>query len=663
MVARLTRHTDPAFLHYRSGAFMAERFRKLPGMDPDHGFGAVVRGEQGRSGIRRPPQGVGLASRCGCCRRLRRSPRTCRKRSAPRSRSSRRTRIAHTLPIPDDSIAICSFGDASSNHATAQTAFNAAQWTAYQKLPAPVLFVCEDNGIGISVKTPGGWIANAFRHRDGLDYFYADGLDLAEGYEQVARAVYHCRTTRRPTFLHLRTTRIMGHAGTDFEIEWRSVEELVAVEATDPLLRSAAIALESGLYTKESLLAKYEAIRKNCFAAAEEADRRPKLTDARRRDRAARAVHAGQGRRPKPRAPTTPTSASPCSAATDKLPEKLPPRHLAIQINHALHDLFCKYPETLLFGEDVAQKGGVYTVTKGLHKAFKNARVFNTLLDETMILGLAQGYANMGMLPIPEIQYLAYFHNACDQIRGEAASLQFFSNDQYRNPMVVRIAGARLSAGFGGHFHNDNSIAALRDIPGLVVGCASRGDDAAMMLRTLAALAKVDGRVSVFLEPIALYMTKDLYEAGDGQWLFAYPPPDQAMPLGEGRVYDARRRTICVIFTYGNGVPMSLRAARDDRAEARLEGARRRPALAGAAQRGVHRGAGEERQAHPGRRRGPPQRRGRRGRDHGHRRGRAAAPRRCGAWSASIPTRRSRAPRCWCCRARPTSSPRPRELA
>ena len=42
----------------------------------------------------------------------------------------------------------------------ARGAFNAAQWTAYQGLPAPVLFVCEDNGIGISVKTPGGWIGS-----------------------------------------------------------------------------------------------------------------------------------------------------------------------------------------------------------------------------------------------------------------------------------------------------------------------------------------------------------------------------------------------------------------------------------------------------------------------------------------------------------------------
>ncbi len=187
--------------------------------------------------------------------------------------------------------------------------------------------------------------------------------------------------------------------------------------------------------------------------------------------------------------------------------------------------------------------------------------MFNTLLDETMILGLAQGYANMGMLPLPEIQYLAYFHNACDQIRGEAASLQFFSNDQYRNPMVMRVAALGYQKGFGGHFHNDNSITALRDIPGLLVGCASRGDDAAMMLRTMMALAKVDGRVCAFLEPIALYMTKDLYEPGDGQWQFPYPSPGRAMTLGEGRVYEEAANDL-VVFTFGNGVPMALRAAR-----------------------------------------------------------------------------------------------------
>lgn len=559
MVARLTRHTDPAFLHYRSGGFMAERFRKLPGMDPvmDSALSFAASKDDPISGGRHKvwgskplwvlPQTSTIASHLP-------------KALGTAIAIEQAKRIGHASPIPEDSIVICSFGDASSNHATAQTAFNTAQWTAYQKLPAPVLYVCEDNGIGISVKTPVGWVATAFKNREGLDYFYADGLDIAEGYSQVQRAVEHCRRTRRPTFLHLRTTRIMGHAGTDFEIEWRSIEELMAVEAGDPLLRSADIALRSGLFGKDDLLALYEAIRTRCFAAAEQADQRPKLESLEQ-------VIA-------PLAPYTPDAVQQEAARNDfadkrlavfgseaKLPEKQTPRHLAIQINNALHDLFCKYPETLLFGEDVAQKGGVYTVTKGLHKAFKGARVFNTLLDETMILGLAQGFANLGMLPMPEIQYLAYFHNACDQIRGEACSLQFFSNGQYRNPMVMRIASLGYQRGFGGHFHNDNSITALRDIPSLVVGCPSRGDDAVTMLRSMMALAKVDGRVCAFLEPIALYMTKDLYQAGDGLWLTVYPAPDQAMEIGSERTYFPENNDL-VIFTFGNGVPMALRAAR-----------------------------------------------------------------------------------------------------
>ena len=104
-------------------------------------------------------------------------------------------------------------------------------------------------------------------------------------------------------------------------------------------------------------------------------------------------------------------------------------------------------PEMLVFGEDVARKGGVYGVTRGLPARFGAGRVFDTLLDEQSILGLALGAGLAGLLPVPEIQYLAYLHNAADQIRGEAATLPFFSQGQYRNPMVVRIAGLRLPGG------------------------------------------------------------------------------------------------------------------------------------------------------------------------------------------------------------------------
>ena len=225
------------------------------------------------------------------------------------------------------------------------------------------------------------------------------------------------------------------------------------------------------------------------------------------------------------------------------------------------------HKNAVLFGEDVARKGGVYNATKGLRKSFGGGRVFNTILDETTILGLAQGMSQAGMLPLPEIQYLAYLHNAIDQLRGEAGSLQFFSNGHCSNPMVIRIAGLAYQKGFGGHFHNDNALGSILEIPGLILGIPSNAADAVTMLRTMAATAVQHGKVCVFLEPIALYMQKDLHEPNDGGWEFHYPDPDDRMPLGQGHVYDAEDGDELLIVTYGNGLWMSLRSAKRLRAK------------------------------------------------------------------------------------------------
>jgi 2-oxoisovalerate dehydrogenase E1 component len=218
----------------------------------------------------------------------------------------------------------------------------------------------------------------------------------------------------------------------------------------------------------------------------------------------------------------------------------------------------------LVFGEDVGVKGGVYGVTRGLQKRFGAARVFDSLLDEQSILGLALGAGVSGLLPIPEIQYLAYLHNAEDQLRGEAASLSFFSQGAYRNPLVVRVAGLAYQQGFGGHFHNDDAVAVLRDIPGLVIASPGHPSDAAAMLRTCVAAAEVDGTVSVFLEPIALYHSRDLHEPGDGGWTAPYQPPHRwpghHVAIGSGHL--ARQGDDLLIVTWANGLRLSLRAAR-----------------------------------------------------------------------------------------------------
>ena len=220
--------------------------------------------------------------------------------------------------------------------------------------------------------------------------------------------------------------------------------------------------------------------------------------------------------------------------------------------------MLSEHPGALLFGEDVGKKGGVYGVTKGLFDRFGPARVFNTLLDEQTILGLALGASTFGLLPIPEIQYLAYLHNAEDQLRGEASTMRFFSNGSFDNPMIVRIAGLAYQKGFGGHFHNDNSLAVLRDIPGIVVGVPARADDADALLRSAVKLSVDRRRVVVLVEPIALYHRRDLYADGDGEWLAT--PDGSSAAVEHARVYGEQGELL--IVTYGNGVFLSLRAAR-----------------------------------------------------------------------------------------------------
>ncbi|HEX3219596.1 MAG TPA: thiamine pyrophosphate-dependent enzyme [Candidatus Limnocylindria bacterium] len=562
VVGAQLRINDPAFLHYRSGGFFMARARQLPGSTPafDALLGIVASSEEPIAGGRHkvwgsrplwiPPQTSTIASHLPKAVGLAFS-------------LARARRLGAGGELPPDAIVLCSFGDASANHATALAAINTARYAVRIGLPMPILFVCEDNGTGISVPTPEGWIAETFSAQPHLRYVHASG-ELEDVWQATSDAIRHVRTARQPAFLHLPTVRLWGHAGSDAEHAYRSGEEIARIEAQDPLLRNARRLVESGAATPDELRALVAETRERVMAAAEEATHRRRLETT--RDVVA------------PLAPDHPSRAAQRAAhpllnederreALGGLPEEASApnaRTLAGILNGALADELARRPELILFGEDVGRKGGVYNVTNALQRRFGAGRVFDTLLDETSILGIAQGAAHIGLLPVPEIQYLAYIHNALDQVRGEAASLQFFSQAQFRNPMVIRVPGLAYQKGFGGHFHNDNSVGALRDIPGLVLAVPSRGDDAARMLRGCIAMAAEDGRVVVFLEPIALYHEKDLYADGDGGWLTDYPPPPSHLLPGEPGVYeaDASGEADLLIVSYANGLRLSLQAQR-----------------------------------------------------------------------------------------------------
>jgi 2-oxoisovalerate dehydrogenase E1 component len=549
VLGRVTRPSDPALLHYRSGAFFLERARHAPEIDGvfDLLLSLAASADDPISGGRHkvfgsvplaiPPQTSTIASHLP-------------KAVGMAIAIDRAARLGAACRSPADAIVVCSFGDASLNHSTAQGALNAAAWAAFQRLPVPVLFVCEDNGLGISVRTPHGWIEARMRAMPVMRYLAVDGGDLGAAFATAREAADACRRERAPVFLHLRCERVWGHAGSDVDAEYRDAGELAAAEARDPVLVTAQALLDAGVLAPAELAARVDEGLARVRRLSAEAARRPKL-----RTRAE--VMA-------PIAPSRPELVRAEARRAGYAPEPADaarPRPLGLALRAGLADLMHKYPEALVFGEDVAQKGGVYGVTAGLWKTFGPARVFNTLLDEQTILGLALGAGQAGLLPVPEVQFLAYLHNAEDQLRGEAATLSFFSNGKLANPMVVRVAGLAYQKGFGGHFHNDDSLAVLRDLPGVVVAVPSRGDDAVKMLRTCMAAAKVDGRVVVFVEPIALYPVRDLHEPGDGAWSFPLPAQGEAIDVGEVGAYGAGDEPL-VALTYGNGVPMCLRVAR-----------------------------------------------------------------------------------------------------
>ncbi|WP_448548953.1 dehydrogenase E1 component subunit alpha/beta [Thalassotalea fusca] len=552
-VAKAFRVTDMAFLHYRSGAFVVQRSKQADGETPLHDMllSFAASSEDPISGGRHkvlgskslyiPPQTSTIASHI---------PKAMG--AAFSIGLAQRTKIKPKLPL--DSVIVCNFGDASSNHSTAQGAINSAAWAAYQSIPMPIVFICEDNGIGISTATPHDWIAANFKNRAGLTYIACNGLDVLDTYQASQKAAAIARDKQMPVFLHIKVVRLLGHAGSDAEFVYRKMEDIEATEKQDPLLHTAATMIRHGIMTNTDIIALYQQIAERVQNIAQDIVTRPKLETAEQVMESllpdSLPVHQAT-------AVSNERRLELFKHDKHNLDKK---QHLAKLINWTLLDLMAEHEEIVMLGEDIARKGGVYNVTTKLCERFGKNRVLNTLLDEQSILGGAIGLAHNGFLPMPEIQFLAYVHNAEDQIRGEAATLSFFSNKQYTNPMVIRIAGFAYQKGFGGHFHNDNSFAVFRDIPGIVIATPSNGGDAVEMLRTCVRLAKEQQRIVVFLEPIALYMTKDLLEEGDGQWTHQYPTPTERPATLDMSVSCYGEGEEVCLLTYGNGYYLSRQA-------------------------------------------------------------------------------------------------------
>ena len=560
-VAAALRTDDPALLHHRSAAFYCARAERHPGtagQDRSRRLEDAARDVlRGVVGSVRDPLTGGRDKILGHPG-LHLIPAV----STSGGHLPRAVGLARALtgggehPWPADAIVVATFGDGAADRPGGASALAAAARLDHAGQPVPLLLVCEDDTPG--GPRPDGLVAAALRGRPGLRYSFADGSDPAAVYDAATEAAEHVRRERRAAVLHLSAVRLLGSPG-DPDPGPDGLDR-------DPLIGAARLLVESGLYTPDEVIARYDEVGWQVRKAAEEVLGEPGLADIgeivatlapRRPLRVAHTVaeHAGQA--------LGDGASARLRAFGGRLPEDAGPMTLAEIIGATLTDALAATPEMLVFGPATTH-GGRHGVTTGA-AGHGGDRVFDSPPDTTTILGLALGAGLAGLLPVPELDCLAALGDGTEQLRAEAATMAYLSSGAYRNPMVLRVPGLAGPFGVGGHLANDNTVTALRDVPGLVVAVPARASDAAPMLRACLAAARADGSVCVFLEPAALYQTRDLYQQGDSEWLAPYPPPgawaDDHVPIGRARIYGLGTAQDLTIVTYGNGVLMSLRVA------------------------------------------------------------------------------------------------------
>lgn len=404
-------------------------------------------------------------------------------------------------------------------------------------LRLPVLFVIEDNGFAISVRSQDQMPApptDLAKGWPGLGVLEVDGTDYLEARRAVAYAVSHVRSGEGPWLVRGRVTRPYSHSAADDQAKYRSPEEISEEAGRDPIKLLSQRLVDMGTLTQGQV----EAMRREAFELVAQAAR----------------VALGAAR-PDPATITEQVLALPDGQEPTLEPHSSGERvALGAAVRRALAEAMERDPRVRVFGEDVGDarpevldrvegKGGVFGTTLGLQRKFGHDRCFNTPLAEASIVGRAVGQAVRGLRPSPEIQFFDYIWTAMQQIRSEATTLRWRSNGMFDCPMVIRVPiGGYLSGGAIWHSQCGESIFA--HFPGLIVAFPSRACDAVGLLRT-AFRAK---------DPVLFLEHKHLLRQRYTEDY--YPAEHYVVPFGKARV--AREGEHLTVVTYGATVEKSL---------------------------------------------------------------------------------------------------------
>jgi len=444
----------------------------------------------------------------------------------------------------EDEVVIVCTGDGATSEGEFWESLNAAC-----TLRLPVVYVVQDNGYAISVpievQTAGGSISKLASGFPGLHIVECDGTDVVDTYRAAGEVIRYARERKGPAMLHAHTTRPYSHSLSDDERAYRTADEREAQDERDPLTKTRALLIASGVATAEALDAMEAEVEAAVAAAAEEALASP-LPDP-----STAMTHLYS------------EDVDPTSAAfdTEDQPEYTEDKlYTTVDLlNSCMRTEMERDPRIVVFGEDVADasredildevkgKGGVFKVTHGLQQRFGSERVYNAPLAEASIAGRAIGMALRGMRPVIEIQFFDYIWPAMMQIRNEMATMRYRSNGQFSSPVVVRVTYGGYLKG-GAIYHSQTGETLFTHTPGLHVCMPATAEDAAGLLRTA---IRCEDPV-IFLEHKHLY--RQVYNKGRN------PGPEYMIPFGKAKV--RREGSDITLVTCGALVKRSLDAAK-----------------------------------------------------------------------------------------------------
>ncbi|HXR96486.1 MAG TPA: dehydrogenase E1 component subunit alpha/beta [Terriglobales bacterium] len=442
-----------------------------------------------------------------------------------------------------DEVVLVSSGEGATSEGEFWEALNGA---CREKLP--VIFLIEDNGYAISVpcevQGAGVSLSRLVENFPNLSVLRCDGCDIFSSHEAMSQALKHCRSGNGPALVHAQVVRPYSHSQSDDERSYRPESERAEDAARDPILRLRKHIVENKLATAKAVEALDAEVEAEVVAAADAALAAPIPGP----ETIYNFVYS-----PDVDPASDRFASQPATAADDAKPLTM-----VDAINTVLHEEMERDPRILIFGEDVADctreanlgqvkgKGGVFTVTKGLQRAFGADRVYNSPLAEASIVGRAIGIATRGLKPVPEVQFFDYIWPAMMQIRDELSTMRWRSNGAFASPVVLRVAIGGYLTG-GAIYHSQCGESIFTHMPGLRVLMPSTAVDACGLLRT--ALRSEDP--VLFLEHKRLY--REPFNRGP------HPGRDFCIPFGKARV--ARPGTDLTVVTYGAVVQRAVQAA------------------------------------------------------------------------------------------------------